>query len=175
MASVFFYAQAIDNKSKDDIFFAKNSNELKICEDINFRQKVPLIMSSIVEKSNNFIDKPSGLEVYVKFNKCCKADILISFNTNQKDEIGRDSNNIIVLEDVDFDVNNESSNDEVVKKYMLEAYIKDFLAKTNRGNFRGDFYNIGAVLDKVKQKKKKNFVFWLGGSFLVLFILVFFF
>lgn len=153
IATIYFYAQSLDNQSRDDIYTAKIDEELSYCEDSSQRQKVPLLMSQIVEFSKKYTCEYQGLKGYIQFKKDKWANILIEFGTNQKDELGRNSHNVLVLENVELCLQ-KSSYEEIVKYYELEKYINSFLSKTNRGFFIGSFYNIGEILNKIKLKKK---------------------
>ncbi|GEM_PF-3433694 len=168
-ATIYFYAQSLDNQSRDDIYYAKIGESLYYCEDSIQRQKVPLLMSKIVESSKKNIYEDDHLKIYVQFKKERKANMLVEFDTKQKDDLGRSSNSILVLEDFFFDVKRNGSYEEIVKRYQLDNYIIDFLNKTNRGSFVGEFYNIGAVLDKINLKKKILFII----KFFIFLVMVF--
>lgn len=151
--NIYFYAQSLDNLSQDDIYqvIIAEKNVEKIENPLD-RQKVPQLISKIFSANASYEEDPK-LKVYmhsIKENPE-KSHILIKFDTNQKDDLGRSSINHLVLENVNF--NFKSPLTDLVKDYDLETYINDFLKKTDRGEFQGYLNNLNDNLDILKKKQ----------------------
>lgn len=173
--NIYFYAQSLDNLSQDDIYqvIISENNLVKI-ENLLDRQKVTQLISKIFSANMSYEEDPK-LKVYMYSIKedNDKYHILVKFDTNQKDDLGRSSINHLVLENVNFKLKSPLNN--LVKYYNLENYITDFLRKTDRGEFQGHLNDLNDILDRFKKKQNKmKIMLWtmLSAGLIILLILL---
>ena len=162
-----FFAQSLDNLGKDDIYNVSSGDVVEV-EDTYQRGIIAESIFKIVQKYKPPESKENNIVMLLIFRNLISrtVDLIIRlYNNDIKDNHGRLSPTIILIENIKL-VNLNDSAKEILEKIYLEKYLNIFINKTNRGEDLSNEIkvNIQERLDlELSLAKKKIYMLLLIG------------
>lgn len=156
-----FFAQSLDNLGKDDIYNVSSGDVVEV-EDTYQRGIIAESIFKIVQKYKPPESKENNIVMLLIFRNLISrtVDLIIRlYNNDIKDNHGRLSPTIILIENIKLVSLNDSAK-KILEKIYLEKYLNIFINKTNRGEDLSNEIkvNIQERLDLELSLAKKKFI-----------------